>query len=264
METDISSYFESWSNELTAKANRVRNLIGDAHWLTDGQHKEELLKSHLKNYLSGYLRITRGFVVDPLEEGTISKEIDILISGRSNIPALMIEDDLTICLASSVLGHIEVKTSFSQKNVKAAIRSSIYNQAVVNTGGNGLNTWRAIFFFQKATDSSEIDVLKSIKRVLEQIVSSTDDIENLKLCIPNVIIIMGVCVIFIGYDNIGEIKLRMFDAGTLSAAIGILDLFSMVCESDQAEKNWDFSNISSYLNIGEPQLMKLTLSKVKA
>src|SRR4051794_17511886 len=36
-------YLVSLAEELYAQANRVRDLIGDAHWLSDGHHKEYLL-----------------------------------------------------------------------------------------------------------------------------------------------------------------------------------------------------------------------------
>jgi len=40
MKPNVHSYLCSWSDELVSRANRVRMLIGDAHWLSDGHHKE--------------------------------------------------------------------------------------------------------------------------------------------------------------------------------------------------------------------------------
>jgi len=41
---DFSGYLGSWAAELGARQNRVRMLIGDAHWLSDGHHKEAILR----------------------------------------------------------------------------------------------------------------------------------------------------------------------------------------------------------------------------
>ena len=37
------SYLESLAAELQSQSERVRSLIGSAHWLHDGRHKEHLL-----------------------------------------------------------------------------------------------------------------------------------------------------------------------------------------------------------------------------
>lgn len=55
-ENDLE-YLESWSNELIARASRVRQLIGSRHWLSDGHHKEMLVREFLKRYLPVTLEI---------------------------------------------------------------------------------------------------------------------------------------------------------------------------------------------------------------
>ena len=59
-ESNPLSYLAISSQELEARAQRVRTLIGDAHWLSDGNHKEALLREFLRRYLPPELVITMG------------------------------------------------------------------------------------------------------------------------------------------------------------------------------------------------------------
>lgn len=42
MEPEPCKCFESWSEDLKSRSDRVRRLIGDAHWLSDGHHRTPL------------------------------------------------------------------------------------------------------------------------------------------------------------------------------------------------------------------------------
>gem|GEM_PF-5958896 len=37
---NTTAYFESLTDEIRSMKNRIRNFIGDVHWLTDGEWKE--------------------------------------------------------------------------------------------------------------------------------------------------------------------------------------------------------------------------------
>lgn len=258
MDTDISLYLKSWSDEFTAKANRVRHLIGNAHWLTDGHHKEELIKSHLKRYLPNRFCVTRGFVVDPLCQGITTKEIDILISDSSKMPPLLAEEDLTICLGPSVIGHVEVKTSFSLTTIKDAIKSSTHNQKIINKTGKGENTWRAIFFFQLDPKNQNIDLSDAVEKAIKAQLPQISNTQCLSCCLPKVIVVMETGVVFIQPDGANKIKTKQFDAGELSTAIGVLDLFAMISETGR-ETNWEFSMISESLDIPASKIKSISL-----
>jgi hypothetical protein len=256
MENNIYRYYESWSHELAAKANRVRDLIGSAHWLTDGQHKEEILKSHLRKYLPAGLNVTRGFIVDPTKKDTVSKEIDILITDNKSIPPLLFEDDLIISLPSAVIGQIEVKTTFSKANLYKALVSSAHNQSIVNTRNLGAIAWQALFFYQSEPD---IDALDFINESVEKLLENSNDVTVTSKCIPKVIIIMGHSVTFVTMDSPSLIKIKMFPSMDISAAIGFIDLFSNLSESLTLDQFWDFSNISESLDIPQPSFKEITL-----
>ena len=72
-------YLSSLAKELSSSSDRVRDLIGNAHWLTDGHHKEHLLRSVLARHLPSGMVAARGFVLDPSSEGVCSTEQDILV-----------------------------------------------------------------------------------------------------------------------------------------------------------------------------------------
>ncbi len=62
---NVESYFKSLSLEFTALKDRVRNFIDDAHWLTDGEWKETVLRTILSRSLPQDILIGRGFIVTP-------------------------------------------------------------------------------------------------------------------------------------------------------------------------------------------------------
>jgi len=53
---------ESITKELEVVRDRVRNLIGDAHWGEEGRYKEAVLKNVIRRFLPSNLSIGTGFV----------------------------------------------------------------------------------------------------------------------------------------------------------------------------------------------------------
>ena len=72
-------YLRSLADELRSQANRVRDLIGGAHWLSEGTHKEILLVELIKRHLPAGMIAARGFLVNDTDHSIVSKEQDILI-----------------------------------------------------------------------------------------------------------------------------------------------------------------------------------------
>src|SRR4051812_43930803 len=98
MTRDLLKYQESLALELRASMDRVRHLIGEAHWLTDGEHKESVLRQVLRTRLPDSTAVGRGFVCYPADELPVegehstdtqrrepvtSRQVDILITRRS-------------------------------------------------------------------------------------------------------------------------------------------------------------------------------------
>ena len=49
---NVREYFQSLSQEIGALKHRVRHLIEDAHWQTDGEWKETVVRQVLRRHLS--------------------------------------------------------------------------------------------------------------------------------------------------------------------------------------------------------------------
>lgn len=89
---DFLKYHKSIAAEMTAMKDRVRHLIGDHHWQSDGEHKEAVLRRLLRTHLAESLGIGRGFVCG--EEST-SSQIDVLVVRRSK-PTLFRDGDMLL------------------------------------------------------------------------------------------------------------------------------------------------------------------------
>lgn len=87
---DTKNHFKSLSLELTALKDRVRNFIDDAHWQTDGEWKESVLRTVLNRNLPYNVEAVRGFVIT---SHGCSKQIDVLLYDKSK-PVLFRDGDL--------------------------------------------------------------------------------------------------------------------------------------------------------------------------
>jgi hypothetical protein len=108
VQASILEYHRSISKELESTRNRIRHLLGDAHWPTEGEYKEAILRRALRTYLPGTLRVGRGFVSYPNHRS--STQIDVLITD-TRYPTLFQEGDTVIVTPEAVRAIIEVKTT---------------------------------------------------------------------------------------------------------------------------------------------------------
>ena len=104
---DVSQYFRSLSTELNSLKDRVRYLIDDGHWQTDGEWKESVLRSILRRHLPKTVEVGSGFFVAP---DAHSNQIDVLIYDNSK-PVLFKESDLVFVATDAAQAVIEVKAS---------------------------------------------------------------------------------------------------------------------------------------------------------
>ncbi|UZN01417.1 hypothetical protein OL548_34135 (plasmid) [Lysinibacillus sp. MHQ-1] len=100
--------------------NRIRYLIGSAHWGEDGRHKEVILMNFLKRFLPNNIKVGTGFIK---EGDNISNQIDIIIYNPS-LPLYYKENDFIIVQPKSVLGIIEVKSNPDKNRLAEAIFKS--------------------------------------------------------------------------------------------------------------------------------------------
>ena len=113
-----TEYFSDLSDELRAVKNRIRNLIGSAHWPSDGAWKESVLRTVLRRYLPPSFTVGSGFILTA--EG-VSSQIDILICDDS-APILFRDGDFLISTADCVRAAVEVKTELAPAGLKETLR----------------------------------------------------------------------------------------------------------------------------------------------
>ena len=108
---NIEEYFKNLTSEMTSLKNRVRHYIDDAHWLSDGEWKESVIRTILRRHLPNSIGVGRGFIVN-IEQA--STQIDILLYDKSK-PILFQDGDFIIITPDTVKGVIEIKTKFWRK-----------------------------------------------------------------------------------------------------------------------------------------------------
>jgi hypothetical protein len=115
---DTRANLESIAKEFDAVKDRVRNLIGDAHWPSDGVAKESVLRDVLRRYLPATVGVGTGFVVDIQN---CSGQIDVLIFDNSK-PLLYRDGDFVCVTPDVAIGVIEVKTNIRRRhNLRTAL-----------------------------------------------------------------------------------------------------------------------------------------------
>ncbi len=134
---NTSDHFRSLSLEIDALKNRVRNLIDYAHWPTDGEWKESVLRTILRRYLPADIGVGRGFVITP---DACTGQIDVLLYDTSK-PILYRDGDLVIVTPDAIKGIVEVKTSMpSAADVFDRLMDNVafIRDAIRPTGGEAL------------------------------------------------------------------------------------------------------------------------------
>lgn len=137
-ELPIEDYFKSLTSELVSLKNRVRFLIGNQHWGTDGAWKETLVKNTIRRCLPSNRLVGSGFVKNSRSlNQSSSGQIDILVYSDQT-PILFQDGDVVVVPHHDVYGIIEVKTkidSASKLTDYVAVlseRASYIKEAAVN------------------------------------------------------------------------------------------------------------------------------------
>lgn len=111
------NYIISLQQELLSQAARVRNLIDDAHWLSDGHHKEYLLISLLNRHLPSGMIASRGFVVCPDQPHIRSTEQDVMILDTTHESPIFNQGNIAITFPRSVRALVSVKSTMGQEEI---------------------------------------------------------------------------------------------------------------------------------------------------
>ena len=155
---NFEEFHKSIAKELAATQDRIRNLIGDTHWLTDGEHKEAALRKILRNHIPDLYHVGNGFI--SLKSGT-SNQIDILITDK-NHPTLFRDGQLRIVTPDSVRAIIEVKTKIdSLKKLSEILVKIADNVEKIRTENKLYNCWAGLFAYSSGRVTHE-DVLLTL------------------------------------------------------------------------------------------------------
>src|SRR5207237_9823165 len=135
--------------DLDSQANRVRQLIVDAHWSHDGRHKELLLSELIRRHCPSSVLVSTGFVVSPNNLEVRSSEQDIVIVDVSKEAPLFHQGALVVAFAHTVLGAISVKTTMTAQTLKQTIDGLQTVRRVARDAGiKAEQIWCGGFFFR--------------------------------------------------------------------------------------------------------------------
>lgn len=165
-QTDFLEYHKSIARELNATKDRVRHLIGGAHWQTDGEHKEAVLRKVLRSHLPESVRIGKGFVCF---QNDASSQIDVLITANDK-PTLFKDGELALVTPDAVQAIIEVKTSLtSRSELRDALTKLADNVALIRSAHH-IGCLAGLFVFDERADRSVSDraVLEELQSIVNE------------------------------------------------------------------------------------------------
>ncbi|HEX5220877.1 MAG TPA: DUF6602 domain-containing protein [Verrucomicrobiae bacterium] len=123
-----TDYFKSITAEISSLKNRVRHLINNAHWPTDGEWKESVVRTILRRHLPKQYGVGRGFI---LADTDTSRQVDVLIYDTGK-PILHQDGELVIVTSDAVRGIIEVKTKITNAVIAETLQKVADNVEFVN------------------------------------------------------------------------------------------------------------------------------------
>ncbi|MEW8001194.1 MAG: DUF6602 domain-containing protein [Candidatus Thiodiazotropha sp.] len=247
METDEESFLASLSKELTARSNRIRYLIGDSHWASDGYHNENVVRDFLNRYSPKAINVSHGFIrsIQPKVKPIISPEVDILLSDVLHHVPLLSEGGLQVISPDAVRAYFEVKSTFSRQNLRNALRHIKEVQSVFLTNEKRRKVWRCIFFnYHGSHKSPQKAIIEEIKKI-----SQENGLRDPYL--PNCIVINGASITFISPID-ESTRVRYFEIGEFSLACALADIISALRNDDMAFPNTDLQQLILQLDAPLP------------
>jgi len=166
IEQNFLTYQKSIGEALKREQNIIRYLIGDSHWLTDGEHKESILRKVLKNFLPEIYRVGTGFVCYPnIEEGGAnSSQIDILITSKE-FPTLYKSGELHFVTPECVNAIVEVKTELTNGKIEEVLQKLSNDVKKIRENlVEGQECWAGLFIYKQGSLKAK-KVLKALQKV---------------------------------------------------------------------------------------------------
>jgi hypothetical protein len=233
IQPDTPAYLKTWADEISSRANRVRNLIGDHHWLSDGTYKEFLVRELLTRHLPNFLTITRGFIRPIHRSDVCSREIDLLIADPSRHVPLFHEGGLQIVTPSAVLATIEVKSTYSSSVLKQAVGTVVETRCTLVDDREMQQVWSIVIFAEPGDAFSVANLMdateKAIQLALNQQKPEKYSSADARQVLPQAIAVSNGALALVGpSETDGFLRVRVFEAGSLTLAIALAQLFAHV------------------------------------
>lgn len=152
---NLVKYYKSISTEMMSMKDRIRNIINEQHWLTDGEWKESVLRSVLKRHMPENVGVGRGFVIS--DSGSTT-QIDILLYDTS-YPILFRDGDLVFVTPQAVKGIIEVKSKANYGNLRSAFNTLAENSRLIKSNRINLDEiFTGYFAYEKDQEINEVNL----------------------------------------------------------------------------------------------------------
>lgn len=260
---DPAGYLRTWSREFSARSDRVRHLIGSAHWLSDGHHKESILREFLERYLPPHLTVSRGFIRGGSDHSDVSTEIDVLVTDHHRHPPFLSEFDLTICSPDSTRAVVEVKSQFNGKNAKKALGSLAGVKSLLYKKLEIPDQWSCAFFYNLTEGSDETTIQNNLSSSVDQILRMghrRTDISPARL-VPDCVVCLDHFVAFLSACDT-SVQVRYFPTKELSGALAILDLFSCIRTSISPGSRSEIDDMLEELGCDQPTKFSVSRGEV--
>jgi len=249
VDADPIRCFESWSDELKSRSDRVRKLIGSAHWLSDGHHKEDLVRQFLCRHLPPRFRVTRGFLCTSDEKNHVSREIDIMVTDSEGELPWFSEGNLVITPPASALAQIHVKTKFDVRELADVLVSGAFNHRVFNSSVSASRLWFGAIFF----DSSGAITSEVMRRVWQRGIKKASKTTSFNIAdLPDCVAILDK-VIFLPDKNPanwkkGKAEVRAYDCGKAAPAIFLSHFYESMVPTNPSKRRGEWFRMISKIS----------------
>lgn len=227
---DLKAFFESQSRELAAKANRVRQLIGDTHWYTDGAFKEAILLEAIRQRLPAGMDAHRGFVLSADLSGS-SKEQDCIVLDRHASAPIFEAVDFRMVNPHGVSALVSVKTKLKKEEfVDATVGLASALQVIAKEPLAG-NPFIAVFFFDedaRVKDDTLIGWAKDLAQNVGWPARRTDALDGDIALGPLLVFTLHNRCFRIDADADHKLRIRLYSLPDISSAV-FLHLLEKAC-----------------------------------
>ncbi len=189
MQSNTRKFLESWSTQLLSKSDQVRDLIGSKHWLTDGRHKENILKQFISEHIPAVCQINSGFILPITEPEKVSREIDIIITDSRINSRVFTSADVIISPPEGIVAHIHVKSTLTGPSLKDALETAISSSDALGFH----QATCAIFFYTNAShksETAELDFFTRKKKLFKELLNK-QAVLDFVLCIAPDTLLVG-------------------------------------------------------------------------